>query len=102
MRQGTAGRNPLRAFPLSQMDATLRRQFNLHERLNLQFRADVFNIFNHPNFGAPIADPTSSQFGIPTGLLGTTITPNASTAGFNPLYAVGSPRSIQLSLKLNF
>ena len=102
LRQGTAGRNLLRAFPLAQTDMTLRRQFNLHERMNLQFRADFFNLLNHPNFGAPIADPTSSQFGVATGLLGTTLTPNASTAGFNPLYAVGSPRSIQLSLKLNF
>lgn len=102
LRQGTAGRNLLRAFPLSQVDATLRRQFNLHEGVNLQFRADFFNLANHPNFGSPIADPTSSQFGYATGLLGTTLTPNASTAGFNPLYAVGSPRSIQLSLKLNF
>ena len=102
LRQGTAGRNLLRAFPLEQMDITLRRQFNLHERINLQFRADFFNLLNHPNFGAPIADPTSAQFGTATGLLGTTLTPNASTAGFNPLYAVGSPRSVQVSLKLNF
>src|SRR5262249_2741898 len=102
LRDGTTPRNLLRAFPLSQVDTTLRRQFNLHERINLQFRADIFNLFNHPNFGAPIADPTSSQFGQPTGLLGATLTPNASSAGFNPLYSAGAPRSIQLSLKLNF
>ena len=102
LRQGTAGRNILRAFPLSQLDTTIRRQFNFTERWNVQFRADIFNILNHPNFGAPTADPTSSAFGVATGLLGTTLTPNASTAGFNPLYAVGAPRSVQLSLKLNF
>ena len=33
------------------MDLAVRRDFPIHERLKLQFRAEAFNIFNHPNFG---------------------------------------------------
>ena len=38
---------------LRQVDLTLRRQFNFGERANLQVRAERFNVFNHPRFGAP-------------------------------------------------
>ena len=49
-RQGTLGRNALRNFPMWQLDLSLRRQFKLTERVNLQFLLEVFNVFNHPNF----------------------------------------------------
>ena len=52
--QGNLGRNALRGFAATQVDLTLRRQFKLRERLSLQARADLFNIFNHPNFGSPL------------------------------------------------
>ena len=51
--QGDLGRNALRGFGATKVDLTLRRQFKLRERLSLQARADLFNIFNHPNFGQP-------------------------------------------------
>jgi len=49
--QGDLGRNALRGSGATNVDLTLRRQFKLHERLTLQARADLFNIFNRPNFG---------------------------------------------------
>ncbi|MBO0861977.1 MAG: TonB-dependent receptor, partial [Chloracidobacterium sp.] len=49
VRQGNLGRNTLRGFPLSQVDLALSRQFNLTERVNIQFRTEAFNLFNHPN-----------------------------------------------------
>ena len=51
--QGDLGRNALRGFGATQIDLTFRRQFRLTERFSLQARGDFFNIFNHPNFGAP-------------------------------------------------
>jgi hypothetical protein len=115
-RQGTLGRNALRGFPLSQIDLSLRRQFNFTERRNLQVRADLFNIFNHPNFGdpefipghdlvyssvlangTPVPNPT---FGISRFMFGRAI--GRFGGGFSPLYQVGGPRSVQLSLKLQF
>lgn len=101
-RQGTLGRNALRGFPLWQMDLALRRQFHLTERLNLQFRAEVFNIFNHPNFGDPVAQLNNNQFGLATRMLGRSLGSGGAGGGFNPLYQVGGPRSVQFALKLAF
>ena len=64
--QGDLGRNALRGFNASQVDFTLQRLFKLSERFSLQTSADFFNIFNHPNFGAPINYMTSPQFGYST------------------------------------
>jgi hypothetical protein len=52
--QGDLRQNALRGFGATEVDLTLRRQFQLWERLALQARADFFKIFNHPNFGPPI------------------------------------------------
>jgi hypothetical protein len=80
----------------------LRRQFNLGERLKLQFRTEVFNLFNHPNFGNPVNVLNSSQFGQSTQMLGRSLGNGGINGGLSPLYQVGGPRSIQLALKLQF
>lgn len=99
-RQGTLGRNALRGFPLWQLDLALRRQFNLSEGVKLQLRAEVFNIFNHPNFGDPVRQLNNAQFGVANVMLGRSLGAGGSSGGFNPLYQVGGPRSIQLAMKL--
>jgi hypothetical protein len=111
-RQGTLGRNALRGFPIWQLDLALRRQFNLSERVNLQLRAEFFNIFNHPNFGDPpgsLASVSStgvityqSAFGVSSAMLGRSLGSGGVSGGFNPLYQVGGPRSIQLAVRLQF
>jgi hypothetical protein len=50
---GNAGINPLYADGQEQLDSSLSKTFNITERINLQFRVDVFNTFNHANFQAP-------------------------------------------------
>jgi hypothetical protein len=102
-QQGTLGRNVIRGFPFFQTDLTLRRQFNLREHLNLQFRADFFNIFNRPNFGNPVQSLTDlSNFGKSTIMFGRSLGKGDANGGFNPLYQSGGPRSLQFSLKLQF
>ncbi len=101
-RQGTLSRNALRGFPLAQLDLSLRRSFALAERLNLQFRMDVFNLFNHPNFGDPVGDLNSGLFGRSTAMFGRSLGSNVGSVGLNSAYQSGGPRSIQMSLKLQF
>lgn len=96
-RQGTLGRNVLSGFPLRQADVSLRRRFRLGERLSADFRADAFNITNTPNFANPVGILTSRNFGLATQVFST-----AGVGGLNPLYQAGGPRSIQLSLRLNY
>ncbi|MFN2532957.1 MAG: carboxypeptidase regulatory-like domain-containing protein [Pyrinomonadaceae bacterium] len=99
-RQGSLGRNSLRGFPLTQLDFSLRRTFRLREQLNLQWRADLFNVFNHPNFGAPIVILGSSLFGLSTRMLASDL--GAGGGSFSPLYQIGGPRSIQIDVRLQF
>ncbi len=98
IRQGTEGRNDIPGFGLTQVDLSVGRRFSITERLNLQFRTDAFNVFNHPNFTNPLGfidtgDPTTLQ--APNML-------NKGLGGLNPLFQEGGPRSLQLSLKLTF
>jgi hypothetical protein len=96
------GRNVLRGFDAIQADVGLRRQFRLTEMVGLRFRAEFFNILNHPNFGNPNSDLTSPLFGRSTQTLASSLGSGGSNRGFNPLYQIGGPRSIQLALKLQF
>ncbi len=100
--QGDLGRNALRGFGASQVDFTLQRMFKLSERFSLKTSADFFNIFNHPQFGAPINYMTSPQFGYSTQTLNSWLGSGGQNGGLNPLYQIGGPRSIQLALKLQF
>ena len=100
--QGNLSRNALRGFNASQVDFSLQRLFKLSERFSLQTSADFFNIFNHPNFGAPINYMTSPQFGQSTQMLNAWLGSGGQSGGLNPLYQIGGPRSIQLALKLQF
>lgn len=101
-QQGNLGRNVIRAYPISQVDLSLRRQFRIKERLNLQWRCDAFNVFNHPNFGSPNAILSSALFGTPANMYGTFLGPGGIGGGLNPLYQLGGPRSLQLSARLTF
>jgi hypothetical protein len=102
-QQGTLGRNVVRGFSFFQLDTTLRRHFKLTERVNLQFRADFFNILNHPNFGPPGRFLTTpSTFGRATSTYGQSLGAGGVAGGFSPLYQSGGSRSVQLSLKLQF
>ena len=93
---GDAPRNFVRGFGAWQMDLAIRRDFPIHENLKLQFRAEAFNIFNHPNFGYVNPNFGQNTFGQATGTL-------ASTLGIlSPLYQTGGPRSMQFALKLMF
>lgn len=101
-QQGDFGRNVLRGFGASQADLAFQRQFQLTERMQLRFRGEFFNIFNHPNFGPPDNNITDALFGYSTATLASSLGSGGPNGGLNPLYQIGGPRSIQLALKLQF
>ena len=101
-RQGTLGRNVMRGFSLNQTDFSLRRRFGLGERVSLLFRADVFNIFNHPNFADPVNSLSSGSFGQSIQTFGKGLGSGVFGAGLSPLYQIGGPRSMQFSFKAQF
>jgi hypothetical protein len=97
VRQGTEGRNDIRGFGLTQVDASLARKFPLTDRIAIQFRADAFNALNHPNFTNPPAQPEAG----PSYLRSQQML-NQGLGGLNALFQEGGPRSLQLSLKVLF
>jgi Carboxypeptidase regulatory-like domain/TonB dependent receptor len=101
-QQGDFGRNVLRGFGAWQADVALQRQFQLTEKVGLRFRGEFFNLFNRPNFGNPTNNLTSPLFGQTTQTLASSLGSGGANGGFNPLYQIGGPRSIQLALKLQF
>ena len=50
---GTMGRNIFRDFGFKNADFSTMKNFHFGERLNMQFRAEFLNVFNHPNFANP-------------------------------------------------
>jgi hypothetical protein len=101
-QNGTEARNDIPGFGLTQVDTSLARQFSFGDFLNLQFRVDAFNLFNHPNFANPLGYyfgtiPLTTYLMSPSMLNGAT-----GLGGLNPLFQEGGPRSLQLSLKLSF
>jgi Carboxypeptidase regulatory-like domain/TonB dependent receptor len=70
-------------------DFNVTKDTKITERLNLQFRTEFFDIFNHPNFGNPNLNTTSSTFG------------QVTSTRF-PGGDFGSAREIQFAMKLMF
>lgn len=101
-RQGTLPYNALRGFGMSQVDLALHRQFALGERLKLQLKADIFNMFNHPNFGNPVNMLDNNLFGQSIQMLNRSLGGGGINGGLSPVYQVGGPRSVQLALRLQF
>jgi outer membrane receptor protein involved in Fe transport len=101
---GNLGRNAIYGPHFWNVDFSLAKNTQIREKLNLQFRAEFFNIFNHPNFALPgwFVSPGIQSDGTvspsPTGL----ITQTPDQAQTNPGLGGGGPRVVQLGLKLIF
>jgi hypothetical protein len=103
---GTSARNIWRDAGLRNWDLSVTKQFKFQERLTAQFRAEFFNVLNHPNFTNPYG--ASSGFGVGnegdpsvTNLFGCGCATPDQAAG-NPVLGSGGNRAVQLGLKLLF
>jgi hypothetical protein len=103
LRQGDVPRNFLRGFGAAQWDFAIHRTLSIREPVKLQFRAEMFNVLNHPSFGQPNGSFGTAVFGLSNQTLAQSLSANnLGGGGFNPLYQIGGPRSIQFALKLEF
>jgi hypothetical protein len=98
---GDAPRNLLRGPGTWQVDMGAAKTFPLRERMQLEFRGEFYNIFNHPQLGQPQSSFNPSA---PGGFGSIINTVNLNTAIVNPITPVGSgtPREIQLAVRLDF
>jgi hypothetical protein len=104
---GTTSRGEWRDHGFRNVDISVTKSFKFKERLTAQFRAEVFNAFNHPDFVNPQGGPGGggasidpSGAGTTTGLAYVSNTPDIASS--NPVLGSGGPRAIQLGLKLIF
>ncbi|MGC0775395.1 MAG: carboxypeptidase regulatory-like domain-containing protein [Candidatus Acidiferrum sp.] len=86
---GDLGRNSIIGPKFVNTDFSVTKDTKINERFTLQFRSEMFDVFNHPNFGNPVLTTTSSSFGK---ILSTRF----------PTGDFGSSRQIQFALKLLF
>jgi len=88
---GNAGRDTLTGPGEATWDFSLIRDFRLTESKKLEFRAEMFNLLNQPNFTLPDGNISDSTFGV----IGNTVQPIAGQASGGP----GDPREIQFALR---
>jgi hypothetical protein len=98
---GDAPRNLLRGPGTWQVDMGAAKTFPIRESMQVEFRGEFYNIFNHPQLGQP--QSTFNPSG-PAGFGSIINTVNLNTAIVNPITPVGSgtPREIQLAVRLDF
>ena len=105
---GSMPRNPFRDQGFRTMDASISKSFKFKERLTTQFRAEFFNVLNHPNFVNPYGGPGGNAASLDPSGANTSSTgfgfvrATPDQAGSNPVLGSGGARSIQLGLKLIF
>jgi hypothetical protein len=80
---GDAGRDIIPGPGNNIFDVALVRRFHVTERNTIQFRAETFNVFNHPNWGIPGPNPDFGPF-------------------FGKIFASGDPRRMQFALRYDF
>jgi hypothetical protein len=97
---GTVGKNIFRDTPFRNWDLSIIKNWKFKERLTAQFRAEFFNVLNHPLF-ADVGAGHLANNDPSTGVLGlANETPDQGSG--NPVLGSGSNRDIQLGLKLIF
>jgi hypothetical protein len=103
---GNLGRNAIYGPHFWSVDFAVSKDTQIFERLNLQLRAEFFNIFNHPNFALPnfFMNPAFNSDGTSTGALPNQglVTQTPDQAQTNPGLGGGGPRVIQLAAKFTF
>jgi hypothetical protein len=99
---GNLGRDAVRGFGMWQADCSAGRSFALGEAMHLSFRAEAYNVFNHPQFADPQRYLTNPLFGESGSSLNLMMGSGSPTSGQSPAFQMGGPRSLQLSLRLSF
>ena len=105
---GNLGRNALNGPTFKNWDFSVVKDTKLTEKVNMQLRADFFNVLNHPNFASPLWPNFEVDFlqngmdanGRGVGFLQSTATPDVGLG--NPFLGSGGSRNIQFAVRFSF
>ncbi len=96
---GSVGRNILRGPRQTNVDFSLIKRFRVAEARNIEFRAEVFNLFNQVN----LANPLSNFNAVPSSGIDPNTGQMINPGDFGRIFATtNNPRLIQLALKFNY
>jgi len=87
---GNSGRNRFRAPGLWQADAGISKKFRITEAVNIDFRTEMFNLFNRAQYGTPVNARNNSTFG------------SILTTANDGATGTGTSRQVQFMLRMNF
>ncbi|MDQ2856843.1 MAG: hypothetical protein M3R68_10975, partial [Acidobacteriota bacterium] len=99
---GSLGKGAIRGKPINNVDFSVNKNWRLKEKYGLQFRAEMFNVFNHTNF---VGFNNNLQFDGVQILAGGATNPNfgkPNNGNFGRLTAAQGPREIQFGFKFSF
>jgi hypothetical protein len=99
---GTLGRDVLTGCGTFQIDASLRRQFRLHGSSVMEVNASAYNLFNRASFSNPVGYLGSALFGQSTSMQSLMLGSGGPNSGLTPMFQQGSPRTVELGLKISF
>ena len=100
--QGDLGRNAITGFGMAQLDLALEREFPIAQKTKFLLRLDAYNALNHTNPADPIRFLDSPFFGASTSMLNLMLGNGMARSGLTPAFQVGSPRILQLSIRVSF
>ena len=86
---GNVGRNTIIGPGVADVDLALEKSFKLHEKANVTFKAEVFNIMNHANFGLPNVNALAASGA-------------ANSSAGRITYTTTSSRQLQFALRITF
>ncbi len=105
---GNMGRNSLRGPSYKEWNFSVFKNTPITERVNLELRAEFFNLLNHPNFSNPIlpnfiADPGVNGIDANGRGIGSyALTATGDVGIGNPFLGGGGPRGVQVAAKFSF
>jgi hypothetical protein len=100
-RQGTLGRNALRGFGMTQLDASLERRWSL-PRSSLHLRVQAYNVTNNHSFADPVRALSSPLFGQPASLMSLMFGTGRPMSGLTPAFQSGGPRTLEIAVRWSF
>jgi len=99
---GNMSRNMFSDLGFKDLDFSIAKNWHFTERLRAQFRAEFFNILNHPNLANPYGGQNGFGFNDPSALPFGCACATPDVAAANPVIGSGGSRAVQLGLKFTF
>lgn len=102
LRTGNLGRNTLRSPGINNCDVNFLKCVAINDKVGIEFRAEFFNFFNHPQYGYPSVSPFAPGNLTQIGAIAANATSSPSGRFLRPEFVDGGSRVVRYHLKIHF